>query len=276
MILDQNFWVYYVLNFLKIVAGILNNELVTLWLIEVISINFFIHLGAKSSLLVIRQDERQSQLGAILICIFVCFIANKVSCNIWTVLLIENKIVPELVYINLWGTINKKCKDPLQVELSLVEVWLIYTNFMKVKRIDFCNFGAKPWESFFCVQYLRLELGGICVNDSVVIPDDLLDVIQLRGICRLFCVWNFNQRHQKFFAQLNIDCKTFIPSNLLVFTEDLVGEHRRKEFLRVAELKVDGFSGVDYKGTNTLSLELELLGSLIVARRDLINGSFHF
>jgi hypothetical protein len=63
---------------------------------------------------------------------------------------------------------------------------------------------------------------------------------------------------------------------LLVFTEDLVGEHRRKEFLRVAELKVDGFSGVDYKGTNTLSLELELLGSLIVARRDLINGSFHF
>ena len=101
MSLNNEFGVHYVLNSLEIVICILHYQLVASWLvIHVVRKNWVIQFWAKSHFLVGWEYKNQSQLGSEHFGVPMGLEADCESGNVFILLVIENKVVPEAIDVN--------------------------------------------------------------------------------------------------------------------------------------------------------------------------------
>lgn len=141
------------------------------------------------------------------------------------------------------------------------------TNLMKIVFCpNFANFLTKVFHLFLLVQNFLLEFLSISVHHSVLIPQLLLDVVDLCKRRCLLLVAYLNKWAQVLRAERDVDGESLVSLNLLFLAKHLMRHQWREESgllalsLGIVEYpEVNGFVDLHDEVADPLLLELLLL-----------------
>lgn len=267
--------------------------MLTIWLLQVVVVDYIEELLTKALPLERGQDEHLREFCAIFLGMLGGLSNRRESCQVTCLLFINDEVVPEARNVDLGRSINKEEEQGLQIvlvlrevfaaisiALTLVDGYLVYIVGARVS-FDLTHLLAELVELFLDSQHFLCEVSRVRIYNSVDVTQFLFNILNIagsRGRCLLIVCYAY-EGSKVFGTQAELDFETFIATNLLVVTENLMAVFGQKELvgsaaIQVYHLECDSLEGVHNKVTNLLLGHLLFL--LGLAKKSAVHRSLHY